>query len=652
MKHLLTAVLFFSFSVAFAQQNRLQVLGSFGSGLYRSDDPRAAEIPAFDAATRRAFVVRSFPAPSGGIDVLSLTNPAQPTRLFSIVFPGFAPNSVAIANGIVAVALEDTLKQNPGRVAFFLASQDSATIRAQVRFVTVGALPDMVTFTQDAQRVLTANEGEPNNYNVGNLDPEGSVSIITIPVGGIGTISQSNVQTVGFTDFNQGGPRFSELRIASDAVRIFGPRATVAQDLEPEYVAILGDTAFVSCQENNALITIRISTAQILSIRPFGFKNHNIAGNGLDASDNGTTVNITPRQVRGLYQPDAIAAYRVGGVAFIVTANEGDAREYAGYNEQARGNAFRLDPNSFSDTTRTGAIRNDTLLGRLNLTNALADTTVSGLYRTLYSFGARSFSIFRADADSLRRVFDSGDEMERVTLAQFGSIFNASSSNNTRKNRSDDKGPEPEGVVLGTVGDSVYAFIGLERVGGVMVYNVSNPTTPRLVQYLNNRNPGVTPGAGTVLNGTLTGGVPAGQVGDLGQEGILFVPAAQSPNGFPMVITASEVSGTTTMYEFSNRTTGVTRLDSKAATTFALEQNYPNPFNPSTSIKYQVPSVGDVRLDVFDLLGRKVATLVNERQAAGSYAVSFNAASLSSGVYFYKLTAGAFTQTRKMMLVK
>ncbi len=85
---------------------------------------------------------------------------------------------------------------------------------------------------------------------------------------------------------------------------------------------------------------------------------------------------------------------------------------------------------------------------------------------------------------------------------------------------------------------------------------------------------------------------------------------------------------------------------------FRLEQNYPNPFNPATIISYQLPVSSEVSLKIYDLLGREVATLVNARQAAGRYDVRFNAASLASGVYFYRLSAGAFIETKKMMLVK
>ncbi|MBK7629454.1 MAG: T9SS type A sorting domain-containing protein [Ignavibacteriales bacterium] len=85
---------------------------------------------------------------------------------------------------------------------------------------------------------------------------------------------------------------------------------------------------------------------------------------------------------------------------------------------------------------------------------------------------------------------------------------------------------------------------------------------------------------------------------------------------------------------------------------FSLSQNYPNPFNPSTKISWQSPVGSQQKLKIYDVLGNEVATLVNEYKSAGSYEVDFNASSLSSGIYFYRLTVGSFVQTKKMILMK
>jgi hypothetical protein len=257
-----------------------------------------------------------------------------------------------------------------------------------------------------------------------------------------------------------------------------------------------------------------------------------LPGAGLDASDqNGSIINITNYPIFGMYQPDAIASFTSGGRTFLITANEGDVREYSGFTEvlRAGSNSYLLDPTAFPNAA---ALKNNNALGRLNVTRATGDADNDGDYDAIYAFGTRSFSI-RNDAGAL--IYDSGDEIERITAAAYPSFFNASNTNNTRKNRSDDKGPEPEGVTIGQAYGRTYGFIGLERIGGILVYDLTDPATPRFVQYINNRN-------FTVPTNTVA-------AGDLGPEGLLFISAANSPIGKPLLVVANEVSGTTTLYE-------------------------------------------------------------------------------------------------------
>ena len=105
-------------------------------------------------------------------------------------------------------------------------------------------------------------------------------------------------------------------------------------------------------------------------------------------------------------------------------------------------------------------------------------------------------------------------------------------------------------------------------------------------------------------------------------------------------------------FEYSEIITVETNRGVSLPTKFELEQNYPNPFNPSTRIEYSVPSSEFVSLKIYDILGNEVATLVNEQKSAGNYEVKFNASSLTTGMYIYKINAGSFTKVRKMMLVK
>jgi len=512
---LLVVTAFLCVSSVFAQRSYsigLRVLGSYAAGIYNQG---ASEIVAYDAQTQRLFTVNGA---TSKIDVLSIVNPSAPTLLFSIELAPFGrqANSVAVKNGIVAAAVEANVKTDYGKVVFFDA--DGTYLNA----VTVGALPDMVTFTPDGRKVLVANEGEPNDsYTV---DPDGTVSIVDIS-GGVGNATATYA---GFSAFNS--------TTLDSSIRIFGPNATVAQDLEPEYIAVSEDskTAWVTLQENNAVGVLNLSLGEFTKLIGLGFKNHNLSRNGIDASDRISSstpgvIEILPRPVFGMYQPDGIATFSYLNETFFITANEGDAREYAGLTEEVRISSLLLDPAIFPQAT---FLKTDAQIGRLNVTKTLGNSDGDAEYEALYAFGARSFSIWKGSGE---QIYDSGDEIEQITARAYPSFFNASSTNNTRDDRSDNKGPEPEGVTVGKVDGRNYAFIGLERIGGVMVYEITNPYSPRFIQYINNRN---------FLAATNT---PA--AGDLAPEGLHFISADDSPTKTPLLVVANETSGTTTVYE-------------------------------------------------------------------------------------------------------
>ena len=264
---------------------------------------------------------------------------------------------------------------------------------------------------------------------------------------------------------------------------------------------------------------------------------------GLDASDRDNAINIRPWPVKGMYQPDAIAAFsynpsrRNSGATqtLLVMANEGDARDYETFAEEARVRDLVLDPVAFPDAA---ALRENTALGRLTVTTQLGDPDRDGDYDELYAFGARSISI-RTTTGAL--VWDSGDDLEQLTAAALPAHFNADNagSNNNRDNRSDNKGPEPEGLVVGKAYGRTYAFVGLERIGGVVVCDITDPTAPRWITYVNNRDFSQAPDSGLA--------------GDLGPEGLVFIRAEDSPNGSPLLIVANEISGTTTVFQVDQR---------------------------------------------------------------------------------------------------
>ncbi len=531
-------------------------------GRYESDifDDGGAEIVAFDATTDKLFVVNSG---DSTIDVLDLTDPANPTKLATIdvtaaTVTGFTAggaNSVATKNGTLAVAVENDDKQANGQVYFY--NTDTLAFEAAVE---AGALPDMVTFTHDGAKVLAANEGEPNDMYT--VDPEGSITIIDV--------ATKAATTADFTDFNA-----LEQDLLDAGVRIFGYdfvndiASTVAQDLEPEYITISEDNtkAFVALQENNALAVVDIANSDVTEIISLGYKDHSVRGNGIDGVRDDEQAIVETVPVFGMYQPDSIASYTFNGNTYIVTANEGDAREYLTKNEvadeaaceAAGGIEFEEDDGDllcfyFKEEERVRKLDLNTEnftneeLAKLGDKDGLGDLTVTmvnGLndedtYDEVYAYGARSFSIWNENGDL---VYDSGDQFEQIIATLTPNYFNASNDKNEIDNRSDNKGPEPEGIAIGTIDGRTFAFIGLERQGGIMVYDVTNPFATGFVGYTSNRDFSID--IGDIKDGTL----PAGAAGDLAPEGMEFVSSDDSPNGKPLVIVGNEVSGTTTIYE-------------------------------------------------------------------------------------------------------
>lgn len=419
------------------------------------------------------------------------------------------------------MAIEADVKTDPGRVAFFDGDGN------ELASIGVGALPDMLTFTPDGSRVVVANEGEPNDDY--SIDPEGSISIIDVERSGAGI--ELSVRTADFRAYNEGAPRHALL---PDAVRVFGPGATVAQDLEPEYVVVSPDgrSAWAALQEANALAIVDLDTARVTAIVPLGFKAHSVAGNGFDASDRDGAVKIRNWPVKGMYMPDGMAVLGWQGQTYILTANEGDARDYDTYSEEARVKDLELDPSSFPDAD---ALQADEALGRLTITTTLGDANGDGLYEEIYAFGARSFSIWSIRGDL---VYDSGDEFEQVVASRYPDFFNADNEENgpdTFDNRSDNKGPEPEGVTVGLVDGVPYAFINLERTGGIMIYDLSDPSAATFAGYTNHRDFEADPESADAL--------------DLGPERSVFIAAEASPTGAPLLVVANEVSGTTSVFE-------------------------------------------------------------------------------------------------------
>ena len=489
----------------------LDLLSSYSNGAIGTN---SAEIVVFDPSTDRLYIANSV---AGKLDIVNFSNPSAPSAISSTDISTYGGiNSVTVHNGLVALSIENSNPQLNGSVVFL--DQDGVLLNQ----LQVGAMPDMITFNKDYTKIITANEGEPSgDYS---LDPEGSVSIIDLTPG-VSNLTSANVTTISLTTFN--GQAAS---LVAQGVRIFSTSATVAQDLEPEYVVVSDDNtrAFVTLQENNALLTIDLTNNSIISLNALGYSDYS-SGNGMDASDQTGQVLITSLPVKGAYMPDAMAYSTINGQGYIFTANEGDSREFGSVVDAARISTLTLDPTMFPDQA---ILKNNRFAGRLSGLRYSGDSDNDGDLDEIHVMGGRSFSIWNAQTGAL--VFDSKDLFEQITAAHpvFGAIFNASNSASTPsfKNRSDDKGPEPEGVTTAFINGSHYAFVSMERIGGAMIFNVNDPENPVFVGYENNRS---TTGIGP----------------DLGAEGMIYISAEDSPNGNALLILANEVSSTLSVYQ-------------------------------------------------------------------------------------------------------
>ncbi|WP_208085347.1 choice-of-anchor I family protein [Brevibacterium atlanticum] len=523
-------------------QIEMGFLGSHETGQF---DEAAAEITAVYGDT--VFTVN---AQAATVDVLDASDPENPKKISEITGTGVA-NSVAIReDGLGVIALEDEDKTRPGTVMFFDANDPEAQPLGQV---AVGSLPDMVTLTPDGTHALVANEGEPADDF--STDPEGSVAVIDLPAE-VAAPSASDVHTADFHEFEDGGAK-----TLPEGVRIFGPTPEadlpISRNLEPEYITVAGDKAYATLQEANAIAVVDIGSAQVETILPLGLKDHGQAGNGLDASDrdpeDAPTVNITEYEgLKGAYMPDTISTFSAGGTDYLVTANEGDSREWGDFVDGAR--VKDLGDDGLAPVCENSPLKDklgDEDLGRLTIITDMGLSEDGGCYEELVAFGARSFSVWTTDGTL---VADSGDEFERLTAEAVPEFFNSNHSESNLEGRSDDKGPEPEALTIGEVGETTYAFVGFERIGGIAAFDLTDPSAPKFATYFNNRDFSVS--VEDEIDDAPDPAALLSSAGDLGPEGITFLSADESPTGEAALVVGNEVSGTTSLYSVADLADG------------------------------------------------------------------------------------------------
>lgn len=493
---------------------KFELLTSYSNGV---EGTNSAEIVAYDSSNFRLFIANSI---GNSLDIVDFSDPTLPVAFMSINLDTVGSiNSVAVFNGLVAVALQDLDPQATGYVSFFDGDGN------WLNRLDAGAMPDMLTFNQAGDKLVVACEGEPSNDYL--TDPEGTVAIINLN-GAIPSLTQTDVTSVNFNAYNG-----QEAVLILQGIRIFGPGANTSMDFEPEYVTILDNDsiAYVVLQENNALAVININTGTILDIVALGTIDHSIMGYGMDVSNVTSGINIANFPVHGYFLPDAISSLNIGGSDYLFTANEGDTRAWGGFSEETRVKDVMLDGVAFPDAAY---LQDQYLLGRLLMTTTAGDIGGDLDFDEIYTIGTRSFSIWDATTGAL--VFDSGDMIEQIISNDpiFVNLFNASNTAGAAvtKNRSDDKGPEVEGITVATIDGNHFVFVSLERVGGVLILNVNDPANPEYVGYANNRD--------ALSNGP-----------DRGAEGIIYVSKESSPNGNALLLLANEISSTLSVFQLN-----------------------------------------------------------------------------------------------------
>ena len=447
--------------------------------------------------------------------------------------------SVAVKNGVVAVAISrepvevtnfgvTKLVEQPGFVALFRAATGELISR-----VDVGNLPDQLTFNDDGTTLLVAGEGQFNEDSIDDgvaTNPLGTVAIIDVtdPAAPVANV-------LDFTQFNG----------FEDAARDAGIRiqegVSFAEDVEPEYISVSpdGTTAFVSLQENNAIAKVDLASGEIVDVFSLGLQDFSDVA--LDPLDDGNIDITTFDNLVGFRMADAIASFEVDGQTYVATANEGDSRDFDEERVFDLAQDGKLDPALQQELIDNGDLdlsNEDFGLGRLEVSSIDGDTDGDGDIDVIHAFNSRSFSIFDEDGNL---VFDSGSDFEEIIADLAPERFNDDDGDDG-EDRSDAKGPEPEAIAIGEVEGATYAFIGLERDSGIMIYDVSDPANSTFVNYI---PPLHLDNAGE------------GETAKHGPEVIAFIPAEESTTGNAQIAVAYEISGNTIVYDLTSKFTSI-----------------------------------------------------------------------------------------------
>ena len=513
------------------------------SSITSGDGEGSAEIGTFHAASKRIFATNGV---KNTIDIFDISDVANPKKVGSVSLSPYGNDVTSVAAGrdvvvaVVNVADKFSATGVPtttnGKIVVFdtngkvLSSPD-----------VLGVLPDSVSFAPDGTTALVAIEGQPvcaKDDPATAAKEDTDYSKASDPVGGVTVVDLSNpaAPVLRFAGFDQ----FTVAAMKAKGIAVSPVVNNVSKDFEPEFVSAVDNTyAFVTIQEANAIGKLNIRTATFESVtRAFESKLESVARDTSDRDAGAGPRNY--KRVVGASQPDAIAAFKSGAGQYYVTANEGDAREYTCLNDDLRASALKVDPRRFPDWKAWSA---NAALGRAKVNPTNGDLDGDGDIDNIHLRGTNSMTIYRSGS-----VFwDSGELLDQIQTQAFGvANINGSHSlssdkstmNYVGQDRSDDKGSEPEGVAVGMVGDRRIAVLGLERMTALVVFDITEPRKPIFQEWIQ-----MLP----------TKATPAKDVKHWSPEGIVFVPAENSPSGKALIITSYELSGSLSIHQIEPR---------------------------------------------------------------------------------------------------
>ncbi len=489
----------------------------------QNPDGGVMEIISYNPANNTAYAVNG---QSGKLAVIPLDTKSQLTAeefdvQTAVTAEGFTygdMTSVCVSpDGTrLAVAIQALNYADNGNIAVFTCNSDGSIDLEKV--YEAGVQPDMVVFSGN-DTILTANEGEPREgYLETSVDPMGSVSVVDI--------ATSTSSIVDFTAFDS-----QRDNLISKSI-ILKKNTLPSVDFEPEYIAVSEGIAYVTLQEANAVAVLDIENKAFTDIYSLSFEDYSRVTVDIDKKD-GKYAPALYESLRGIRMPDGISAFKTNGKTYLVTANEGDSREWGTYLNEDERNFGK------GKTSPSGAItpENSGITGKVVFFD---QSDYDGLdQNTDYLFGGRSFTVFEVTENGLTQIFTSGDDCEEITAKLLPEHFNCSNDDMTIDDRSGKKGPEPESVTIGTVDDKTYAFIALERISGVMAYDITDPDNITYAGYINSRE--------------FTDHI----AGDVAPEGLAFISADKNAYGKCLLLAACEVSGTVAVYTAEHTTTEI-----------------------------------------------------------------------------------------------